>query len=354
MSELDRKIEFSDDVFTRDRKAWWAGMTDVPGVNVCTAERMTVKEAFDLYLPWTVRKVELIDPEGITPAGIYVHKRSDTGAVLGSSTDRFTVIQNDVAEELLTRALHGADYAIASIGALKHGAITFAAVDFDDMPDINVAGQKILPFLSLVNAHDGRGSLRVYGTGIRPECLNTINLGWLSGTRLGRLSHTTNVMSRIPELEMAIQSYLDLVPKAETIVGRLIAAKLGAADLSKAIEMMTPIPEARMKDGKVKNAAAITRAEARRDDIRSLALTDDRVGYTGTAWGLFQAFSTYDQQEKGFRRTLTSGVTSRQGATLVEHFTGKQEATDSKLMARVLRFADVTGVKVTAAGLVAV
>ena len=353
MSELDRKIEFSDDVFTRDRKAWWAGM-DVPGVNVCTNERLTVREAFQRFLPWTVRKVELIDPEGIEPVGIYVHKRSDTGAILGSSTDRFTVIQNSDAEELLERSLYGSDYSVASIGALKHGGITFCSVDFDDMPDINVAGQKILPFLSLVNAHDGRGSLRVYGTGIRPECMNTINLGWLAGVRLGRLSHTTNVMSRVPELERAIQTYLDLVPKAETVVGRLIAAKLGAADLSKAIEMMTPIPDARMKDGKVKNAAAITRAEARRDEIRSLALTDDRVGYTGTAWGLFQAFSTYEQQEKGFRRTATSGVTSRQGATLVEHFTGKQEATDSSLMARVLRFADVTGVQVTKAGLVAV
>ncbi len=353
MSALDRNEEFSDPVFTRDRRSWWAGM-DVPGVNVCTAERLTVKEAFDAYLPWEVRKVELIDPEGITPAGIYVHKRSDTGAALGSSTDRFTVIQNSDVEELLTGALWGADYAVASIGALKHGAITFCSVDFDDMPDINVAGQKILPFLSLVNPHDGHGSLRAYGTGIRPECLNTINLGWLAGTRLGRLSHTTNVMSRIPELQRTIQAYLDLVPKAETVVGRLINAKLGAADLSRAIDMMTPIPEARMKDGKVKNAAAITRAEARRDEIRTLALSDDRVGYTGTAWGLFQAFSTYEQHEKGFRRTATSGVESRQGATLVEHFTGKQETNDSKLMARVLRFADVTGVKVTAAGLVAV
>lgn len=353
MSVLDRKDEFTDKVFTRDRRSWWSGMA-VPGVNVCTDKRYTVKEAFDLYLPWQVRKVELIDPETINPVGIYLHKRSDTGVALGSSTERFTVVQNDAVEELLTSALWGADYAVASIGALKHGAVTFCSVDFDDMPDINVAGQKILPFLSLVNSHDGHGSLRVYGTGIRPECLNTINLGWLAGTRLGRLSHTTNVMQRVPELRDAIQTYLDLVPRAETVVARLINAKLSAADLSRAIELMTPIPDARVKDGKVKNAAAITRAEVRRDEIRALALSDDRVGYTGTAWGLFQAFSTYAQHEKGFRRTATSAVESRQGASLVEHFTGKQEATDTKLMARVLRFADVTGVAVTSAGLVAV
>ena len=42
MSALDRNEEFSDPVFTRDRRSWWAGM-DVPGVNVCTAERLTVK-----------------------------------------------------------------------------------------------------------------------------------------------------------------------------------------------------------------------------------------------------------------------------------------------------------------------
>lgn len=374
MSALTVVEEFTEPVFTRDRAAWWSTL-QVPGVNVCTDERMTVDQAFAEYLPWTVRKVELsdneqaepmdlVDPHGIRPvraipldkvrgSGRYVHKRSDNHAVIGDSTSRCVIFQNADVAAMLTEALDGTDYAVASIGALKHGAITFVSVDFRDLPDINIAGQKILPFLCVVNPHDGRGSARFYGSGIRPECLNTISLGWLSGHQFGRLLHTTNMADRVPALQAGIRRYLDLVPEAERMVGRLINARLQPADLSRAIEAMSPIPAEKVKKGKVSNRAAITRAEERRETIQKLALTDDRVGFTGTAWGLFQAFSTYHQQEKGFRRTKTSGVTSRTGATLVDHLTGKQERDDSKLMRMVLRYADVTGVKVTASGLVA-
>lgn len=373
MSAIARSEEFTDKVFTRDRAAWWSALA-VPGVNVCTDQRLTIPEAFDLYLPWTVEKVQLaavgapvdlVDPHGVRPVTaipvdhvkmvpLYAHKRSDTGDLLGSSTGRCVIFQNYEMRDLLAAAVDGAEHAVASIGALRYGGITFVSVDFPDLPDINIAGQTILPYLCLVNDNTGRGTLRAYGSGIRPECLNTISLGWLAGTQLGKLTHTTNMGSKVPQLQAQIRRYLDLVPEAERMVGRLISARLDPADLSRAVDAMTPIPEAKVKDGKVTNRAAVTRATERRDAIRNLALTDDRVGFTGTAWGLFQAFSTYEQWEKGFRRTATSGVTSRQGATLVEHFTGKQESNDSKLMRLVLRYADVTGVKVTPSGLVAV
>jgi hypothetical protein len=374
MSALTVQEEFTDTVFTRDRAAWWSALA-VPGVNVCTDRRMTVEEAFDEYLPWEVRKVqladiefaeprELVDPHGVVPVTarpaadivdvpLYLHKRSDDNAVIGNSTSRCVIFQNHEARDMLAAALDGTDYAVASIGALKRGALTFVSVDFTDLPDINIAGQTILPYLCLVNAMDGRGALRGYASGVRPECLNTISLGWLAGTQLGRIVHSTNMASKVPELQAEIRRYLDLVPQAERMVGRLINARLAPADLSRAIDAMTPVPDEKVKDGKVANRATITRATERRDAIRELALSDDRVGFVGTAWGLFQAFSTYQQWEKGFRRTATSGVSSRQGATLVEHFTGKQELNDSKLMRMVLRYADVTGVKVTTSGLVA-
>lgn len=375
MSALTIAEEFTDPVFTRDRAAWWSSLT-VPGVNACTTERLTVDQAFERYLPWEVRKVQLadiefaepadlIDPHGVVPiralpadkvtnVPLYLHKRSDNHDVIGNSTGRCVIFQNHEVRDMLAAALDGTDYAVASIGALKRGALTFVSVDFTDLPDINIAGQTILPYLCLVNAHDGRGSLRAYGSGIRPECLNTISLGWLAGHQLGRLAHTTNMAAKVPQLQAEIRRYLDLVPVAESMVGRLIAARLTPADLSMAVDAMTPIPEPKLnKQGKVSNRATITRATERRETIRELVVSDDRVGFVGTAWGLFQAFSTHAQHEKGFRRTETSGVTSRTGATLVEHFTGKQESNDSKLMRAVIRYANVTGVKVTPAGLVA-
>jgi len=354
MSRIDRTEEFTEPVFTRSRRTWWANMAgNVPGVNVCTEERLTVTEATRRFLDWDVNKVNLYDPETFEATEMWAHKRSDTNKILGFSTDRFVVVQNSAVDELFTEALTGINYAVASAGALKHGAVTFLSVDFDDTPSISAGGQTIEPYLSVVNAHDGHGSLKVYASGIRPECLNTIDIGWLAGVKLGRLAHTTNVMKKVPALRDEIAKYVEILPRAEQNVRRMIDTRLDRVQVRSSIEAATPIPDPVFKDGKVKNAAAITRAEARRETMMGL-LTDDRVGFEGTAWGVFQALSTYAQQEKGFRRMPKSGVDSRGASTLVKHFTGEQAVDDSKLAGFALAFADRPLVRVDRAGLVAV
>lgn len=355
MSALDRKDEFTDEVFTRDRRAWWAEMPGIPGVNTCTDERLTVREAFKKYLPWDVRKVQLYDPETFAPSSVYVHKRSDrpdSAEPVGMSTERCILVQNADHGELLHQALDGSDYAVASIGALKHGALTFCSVDFTEAPDIEAGGQRILPFVALLNSFDAHGALRAYATGIRPECMNTIDIGWLTGVQLGKLSHTTKIMEKVPQLQDEIRRYLDLIPMAERTIARLIDTDVNDATLTRALDNVVRIPNPTYKDGKVKNAAAITRAEAKREAIRALALDDPRVGFDGTAWGLFQAFSTWDQQERSFRRTARSGITSRAHSALTAHFSGKQRSQDTIVMKGLLRSLEGSQpVKVTKAGL---
>lgn len=351
MSQLDRTEEFTDTVFTRDRRAWWSGM-DVPGVNITSDERLTVTAAFREYLPWEVRKVDLIDPDTFDPTGVYGLKRVDTGKILGTATDRFVVVQNHEVEALLRGALDGIDYAVASIGALQHGGTTFVSVDFDDAPTVTAGDQEVYPYLAVVNGHDGSGSLKVYATGIRPECFNTIDLGWLSGHRFGALRHTTNIHSRIPEVKADIRDFLALPAKAERVVRRLIDTRLDPQAYRRALEAATPIPEPKVKDGKVENQKAVTLAEKRRDTVLDLAYNDDRVGYTGTLWGAFQTLSTYDQHEARFRRT--NGITDRAQVTLGRLLSGEQASRDADRLRLLVTVAGITDVKLTKAGTVAV
>lgn len=349
MSRLDRNEEFTDTVFTRDRRAWWAGM-DVPGVNICTEERLAIADAFREYLPWSVRKINLYDPETFDPTDFYGMKRSDTGKVLGVATEQFTVVQNSDVRDLLSEALNGIDYAVASIGALAEGRTTFVSVDFADAPDVKVGDQRLFPFLAVVNGNDGSGSLRVYATGIRPECFNTIDFGWLSGHKFAALRHTTNVMSRLPQVKADVRDFLGLPAIAERVVRRLIDTRLSTVQYREALELATPIPEPKVKDGKVKNAAAITIAEGRRETVLDLAFNDPRVGYENTLWGAFQTLSTYDQHESRFRRTVRRGITDRGQATLTKLFTGEQATRDAQRMAMLIGVTGVQGVRVQRSG----
>ncbi|MFZ4431607.1 MAG: DUF932 domain-containing protein [Microthrixaceae bacterium] len=343
MSRLDRSDEFSDTVFTRDRRAWWAGM-DVPGVNVTTAERLTVRQAFDQYLPWEIRKVNLYDPETFEATGIYGLKRSDTGKILGTGKEGYTVVQNAEMRDLLEEALDGAGYAVASIGALVHGAVTFISVDFDDVPSVNAAGQEIHPFYSMVNGNNGAASLLNYASGIRPECMNTIDLGWLTGIQFARLRHTASITERLKAVQQDVRAYFGLPEKAERVVRRLIDTRVDPMAYRRAVELATPIPEPKVKDGKVTNQRAVTIGETNREKMLDLAFNDDRVGYNGTVWGLMQTFSTFDQWESRFRRTPSSGATTPQHRTLEKLFAGEQATQDANRLALILRATGVDGV----------
>jgi phage/plasmid-like protein (TIGR03299 family) len=352
MSRLDRNEEFTDTVFTRDRRAWWSGM-DVPGVNITSDERLTVREAFRTYLPWEVRKIALYDPETFEPTAFYGLKRSDTGRILATASDRFTVVQNAEVAELLSEALDGSEYAVASIGALQHGGTTFVSVDFDEAPTIEAGDQSVFPYLAVVNGNDGTGSLRVYATAIRPECFNTIDMGWLGGHKFAALRHTTNIKSRIGDVQADIRQFLNLPAKAERVVRRLIDARVDAVAYRRALEVATPIPEPKVKDGKVTNQRAVTLGEKRREQVLDLAYNDERVGYEGTVWGLFQTLSTFDQWERRVSRRAGSDMTTVQHGTLARLFSGEQATRDGDRLELAFRATGVdAGVRVTKAGLV--
>lgn len=353
MSRFDRNDEFTDKVFTRDRRAWWSGM-DVPGVNVCTDERLTVTPAYEQFLPWDVRKVNLYDPESFEGTDYYGLKRSDTGRILGVGTSVYTVVQNSEVRDLLAEALTGIGYSVASIGALAHGKTTFVSLDFDDAPDINAAGQRLFPYLAVVNSNDGSGSLRVYGTAIRPECYNTIDAGWLAGQKFAALRHTASISDRLHDVKADVRKFLDLPEQVERRVVRLIDTKIDATAYRRALEFATPIPDPKVKDGKVVNQRAITIAENYRDKVIDLAYNDERVGYDGTLWGLYQTFSTFDQWERRFRRTASSGATEIQHATLDRLFTGEQAVKDAGRLAQAIAGAKVDDVKITNGQLVLV
>lgn len=353
MSALDRKDEFTDKVFTRDRRAWWSNM-DVPGVNVCTTERLTVPEAYAEYLPWDVRKVNLFDPESFEATDYYGLKRSDTGTILGVGTKVYTVVQNSEVCELLSEALDGMGHSVASIGGLAHGKTTFVSIDFDDAPTIEAHGQTLFPYLAVVNSNDGSGSLRVYGTAIRPECYNTIDAGWLGGVRFAALRHTASISSRLADVQADVRKFLGLPARVELVVKRLIDTKVDATAYRRALEFATPIPSAKVKDGKVVNQRAITIAEKYRDTVLNLAYNDERVGYEGTLWGLYQTFSTFDQWERRFRRTKSSGATSIQHVTLDRLFSGEQATRDAGRMTQAIIGAGIENVAVKNGTLLAV
>lgn len=334
MSEYLRTDEFSEPVLT-NTAAWWAKM-DVPGMNVVRDDVCDIVPAFDEFLPWTVRKVNLYDPETFEPSDVFVNKRSDTGKVLSPGlSDIYTNIQPHDVRDLMAAGLADVDYCVSSLGGLLHGRVMFASVQVGDLiGEINVEGQKLQPYLAVVNTYDGSSALKVVNTVIRPECLNTIDAGFRSGQGIGQLRHTTNVMDRVDDLKNAIRSYLSVMDDFQREVARMIQTDVSARQAEAVFDAFAPIPEPKVKNGVVSNKAAITRAENYRQALDETYTFDNRVGFVGTEWGLFQTITTIGQNETTLRKTA-GGPATVDERKMVKLFTGKTGTEDAAIATRI-------------------
>ena len=62
-----------------------------------------------------------------------------------------------------------------------------------------IAGDKITPYLLVMNSHDGTSSIKVCMTPVRVVCNNTLNLALSTAKRMWQTKHTENIMDRMDD-----------------------------------------------------------------------------------------------------------------------------------------------------------
>jgi phage/plasmid-like protein (TIGR03299 family) len=156
------------------KKPGWHGLGEV------IQEGLTGEEAVKRYLPWEVKVVEtsakVDDKASVPPTKSTV--RSDTGKVLGVVGPSYQVIQN-IELGRFADALMGAEAAVTmeTCGSLMGGRKVFLLVRVPRAVRVGRRGGDItLPYLLLVNAHDGSMAMTVRWTMIRVVCNNTFTL----------------------------------------------------------------------------------------------------------------------------------------------------------------------------------
>jgi len=98
------------------------------------------------------------------------------------------------------------------------------------------------------------------------------------------------------------------------------------------VEHLNPKPTIKTADGEITNEASITKWENRRDDLWKMWTDDPRVGYRNTAWGAYQTFSTYAQNERSYRDMKG---TSRAARNIGSLLSGQTDRADLKVLSTV-------------------
>lgn len=209
----------------------------------------------------------------------YVTVRSDTGSPLGVVGSRYEIIQNrdlfTFLEELVGE--HGVIW--ESAGALRNGRRVFVSMRLPQSVTVDADGinDEIIPFVVMLNSHDGSSPAQALVTPWRPVCANTERFAIRDAYTRWTVRHTSSALDRIAEARRTLGlsvKYYERWADEETVLAR---TSLTIRAFEKVIDDLWPIG-----DEATKRSVGIT--ERRRDELVTTFKNEaKRVGRTAYA-----------------------------------------------------------------------
>jgi phage/plasmid-like protein (TIGR03299 family) len=213
--------------------------------------------------------------------------RSDTDYVMGLFKSGYVPHQYDQwliknIETILDDQLH-----VSSAGLLRGGGVMWVEVSVPD----NITtpeGVVFRPNLLAATSFDGSLATTLKRTIQMVVCDNTLEVAKSEDGDQIKIKHSRNSIGRIGDIREALGIVYAAADDFAAEVAALTQQEVTDAQWSDILTRLVPIDEE--KDGKRK----INNAEKKRGELNQLYNFDTRVAdYTGTAFGVLQAFNTH-------------------------------------------------------------
>lgn len=238
----------------------------------------------------------------LVPGSAFV-ERTDTNAVIGQNiTETWTPITNTTLWEIV-EALCSSGAKIDAAGVLRTGSVVWALVLLDEPYRTAGDSSETLPYVGVVNSHDGSMMCRAMSTQVRIVCMNTVQAGWLDSANRGtyfEFRHTAKVMERIEEAKEAIAGARQDSIEWRMLARRLHEVKVTPVQLGAFIAEFIPEPIGNIISDRVRDNIGKARAQ-----FAELYNGETNETTHGTALGLVNASVEYLDHVRGFRNTDT-------------------------------------------------
>lgn len=261
---------------------------DVPwhGLGTPCDHAMSSVEALELSgLNWNVvsKKLYIHDSKYLEVPEMLANTRDSDNTVLGVVTGKYKICQNkeafDFTDELLN---HNVTYETA--GSLNNGKRVWMLAK---MPEIEIVGDKVEPYLVFTNNHDGKGSITVAAVSIRIVCQNTLNLALNSARRVWSTKHMGDLNSKKAEAINTLNLATKYNEHLKQVAEKLVKEKITNQQFTYFVREFIPTKED-MTERKIKNI------EFMRNDLTERFMkAPDIENFRFTKWGLINAVSDY-------------------------------------------------------------
>lgn len=277
-------------------------------IGTVTTEAVSSKQALKLAgLDWTVstRPVVTFDRANETEGNFidipdtFATVRDSDDTVLGVVGDRYQVVQNRQCFDFLDTVVDDSEATYETAGSLNNGRVVWMMLNLGK--EIKVDDDVTVPYLLMVNSHDGSTSVRGLPTPIRVVCQNTLRLA-LSSTAYKGFSfrHTQNVDGRIAQARTLLNLSYEYVDGFQEEMEKLLDTTVTDDMFYDVLENLMPLPMA-----KENNASQVSRVNQQRASIEKLWYEPEFANQQGTAWSLLNAVSNYEQWQSHLRGETT-------------------------------------------------
>jgi phage/plasmid-like protein (TIGR03299 family) len=231
--------------------------------------------------------------------------RMDRNEVLGSVSDRYTVIQNKEGFDWLSSLCDSGDILLEAVISLRGGKVVCIEARRPD--EILLAGEKAIPYLAFINSHDGSWPAMLISTPERTVCMNTVKAAKMAAAGVYKVRHIGEAGMRLQEARAALGVSFAYTDALKEMADELVLEKVSDKEFDDFLKSLVEVPEpeySTTKDGKlyVSNQTTINNRQEERSDLRFHYMTSDNLGnIRRTKWGVYNAVTEFEQHVKTWK-----------------------------------------------------
>jgi len=264
------------------------------------SDAMTAEEAYKAaHLDWQVEKSDMlyVDPskEGMemrTHPTQSLTTRSDTGDVLGCVSKKYKVIQNKQQFDFFSGLFGEQEIKYESAFALKNGEVVCLLARIPGHVLTLGENDTSEPYIMSINSHNGLLTNRLFPTGVRGVCWNTMNLAMREAETYFGVRHFGNIEAAMQLAKDALRKTLGYWSEYCEVAKRLADIKVAHTAAREYIESVFTTPGG-------SDANATTHLTNTRSRILDLWQNERQrlTGIESTAWALLNSVTEYVDHE---------------------------------------------------------
>ena len=220
--------------------------------------------------------------------------------ILGIVSDDYRIVQNSEAFAFTDELLGGGDIKYETGGVLisPQSGTCRTWILAKSNRELNVAGDKIAPYVCFVNSFDGKSSMIAAMVTTRVVCANTLSMALGGAKRTCYIEHTGDIQSKVKEAQQVLGLVDDYVAGFPEAAEKLININLYTDEVNQFLEDLFPAPTVGDTAIKMKNRQYLKDVVLNRFEK-----TDNLQKFKGSGWALYNAVADVVNHADPIRKT---------------------------------------------------